>query len=71
MSSRTRSIAALRAAEVAYPSLEYARKGGPEKLRCPAQFREFRSKNVISLLNCVCKQTEDFTEDSPFFSDKL
>ena len=67
MSSRTRSIAALRAVEVAYPSSKYAQKGGPDQLRCPPQFCEFQSEKSTSLLNRVCKQTED----SPFFPRKV
>ena len=50
MSYRTRSIAALRLAGVAYPSSEYARKDGPENLRCPAQFCEFRSETLNNLI---------------------
>ena len=44
----TRSVAVLRAAEVVPPPSEYARKDGPEKLRCAAQFCEFRSEILTS-----------------------
>ena len=54
----TRSVAVLRAAEVVPPLSEYARKDGPEKLRCPAQFCEFRSAISTSYLNRMCTQTE-------------
>ena len=55
----TRSVAVLRAAEVVLPPpSEYARKDGPEKLRCPAQFCEFRSEILTSYLNRMCTQTE-------------
>ena len=53
------------------PPSEYARKDGPEKLRCPTQFCEFRSEILTSYLNRMCTQTESLRFFFFFFLTKM